>query len=199
MTQAPENVFNGLEFSRTLPETPGVYRMYDAKGDLLYVGKARILRRRVGSYFQKTPEDPRIASMISKVARMEITVVGSDVEALVLESEFIRNQRPRYNIRLKEGSGYPYLHIDTQNPVPKLTILRGNRSAKGRTFGPFPSGYAVREAHDALLKHFKLRTCSDSFFAARNRPCLEYQIGRCSAPCVGLVSREQYRQHVKEV
>lgn len=199
MPASVQNSFSGLEFSRTLPELPGVYRMYDASGVLLYVGKARILRRRVGSYFQKTPEDPRIASMIAKVARMETTVVGSDVEALVLESEFIRTQKPRYNIRLRDGSGYPYLHIDTQNPVPKLTILRGLKATKGRTFGPFPSGFAVREAHDALLKHFKLRTCSDSFFSGRNRPCLEYQIGRCSAPCVGLVSREQYRQQVKEL
>lgn len=195
----PPSVFDGMEFSRTLPETPGVYRMFDAKNDLLYVGKARILRRRVSSYFQKTPDDPRIASMISKVARMEITVVGSEVEALVLESEFIRTQKPRYNIRLRDGSGYPYLHIDTQNPTPKLTIVRGARASKGRSFGPFPSGFAVREAHDALLKHFKLRTCSDTFFASRTRPCLEYQIGRCSAPCVGLVSKEQYRQQVKDV
>lgn len=191
--------FDGLSYARTLPQAPGVYRMYDDKDVLLYVGKARILRRRVSSYFQKTPEDPRIAIMVGKVARMETTVVRSDVEALVLESEFIRTLKPRYNIRLRDSGGYPYLHIDTQNKIPKLTITRGQKASKGKSFGPFPSGYAVREAHDALLKHFKLRTCSDSFFASRSRPCLEYQIGRCTAPCVGLVSAEQYRQQVNDL
>ena len=191
--------FDGLRFAHALPHSPGVYRYYDARNRLLYVGKARDLQKRVLSYFQKTPEDPRIATMVAQVARAEFAVVRTEVEALVLESRLIKEERPHYNIRLREGTGYPYLHLSSHKDVPQLTVHRGRRGKEGRYFGPYPSREAVYKAHEILQKHFGLRTCSDAFFSHRSRPCLEYQIGRCSAPCVGLISQGDYRERVAEL
>ena len=191
--------FDGLRFARTLPHSPGVYRYYDVRDRLLYVGKARDLQKRVSSYFQKVQEDLRIATMVNQIVRAEFTVVRTEVEALVLESRLIKEEKPHYNIRLREGPGYPYLHLSTHKKVPQLTVHRGRRTKEGRFFGPFPSREAVYEAHDLLQKHFGLRTCSDSFFSHRSRPCLEYQIKRCSAPCVGKISPEEYRERVLEI
>lgn len=196
MTTTP---FDGLGFARSLPHDPGIYRYYDAADRLLYVGKARDLQRRVASYFQKTPEDPRIAAMVSQVVRADFAVVGSEVDALVLESRLIKEQRPHFNLRLRDGHGYPYLHLSSDKPVPQLTVHRGKRGGPGRFFGPFPSRDAVHQAHDLLQRHFGLRTCSDSFFSHRSRPCLEYQLGRCSAPCVGLIDPAAYRERVNEL
>jgi len=191
--------FSGLRFAHTLPHMPGIYRYYDARDRLLYVGKAKDLQKRVLSYFQKTPEDPRIATMVAQIARAEFTVVRSEVEALVLESRLIKEENPHYNIRLREGHGYPYLHLSTHKKVPQLTVHRFKRGREGRFFGPFPSRESVYEAHDLLQKHFGLRTCSDHFFSHRSRPCLEYQIGRCSAPCVNKISPEEYQERVAEL
>lgn len=199
-TNAPVPVvFDGVAFSKALPDQPGVYRYFDAQGQLLYVGKARNLRKRVASYFQRTPEDPRIRTMVARIARAEFTVVPTEVDALVLEHRLIKTGRPKYNIQLKEGQGYPYLHLSTHKKVPQLTVARVKKNDGGRYFGPYPSRHAVYEAHDALQKHFKLRTCSDTFFSHRSRPCLEFQIGRCSAPCVGLIDPAEYRQNVAEL
>lgn len=195
----PLTSFDGLAFARTLPHTPGVYRYYDAGGRLLYVGKARDLQRRVSSYFQKTPDDPRIASMVRQVDRATFTVVRTEVEALVLESRLIKVENPRYNIQLRDGHGYPYLHLSTHKAVPQLTVHRGKRGTQGRYFGPFPSREAVYRSHDLLQKHFGLRTCSDVFFSHRTRPCLEYQIGRCTAPCVDLIEHQAYLERVQEL
>lgn len=191
--------FDGLAFAKALPDQPGVYRYFDAKGQLLYVGKARNLKKRVGSYFQRTPEDPRIRAMVSRVARAEFTVVPTEVDALVLEHRLIKTGKPKYNIQLKEGQGYPYLHLSTHKKVPQLTVARIKKNDGGRYFGPYPSRQAVYQAHDALQKHFKLRTCLDTFFSHRSRPCLEFQIGRCSAPCVGLIALEEYRLGVAQL
>lgn len=191
--------FDGLGFARTLPHQPGVYRYYNAAGKLLYVGKARDLQKRVSSYFQKTQEDPRIALMVENIARVEFTIVPTEIDALVLESRLIKVEKPHYNLQLREGSGYPYLHLSTEKDIPQLQVHRGKRGKTGRYFGPFPSRDAVYRSHDLLQKHFGLRTCSDSFFSHRSRPCLEYQIGRCTAPCVELITREAYKDRVKEL
>ena len=188
--------FNGLEFAKTLPSTPGVYRMYGQDDSLLYVGKAKHLRRRVSSYFQKTGLDPRIAIMLSHVSRMEISVTRTEMEALILESRLIKSERPKYNIQLRDDRGYPYIHLSTDKAVPRLSIHRGKRTGNGEFFGPFPSREAVRIGYDQILKTFKLRSCDDVFFANRTRPCLQYQIGRCSAPCVGKISPEDYASAV---
>lgn len=193
------HVFDGLGFAKTLPHQPGVYRYYNAAGKLLYVGKAKDLQKRVSSYFQKTQEDPRIALMVENIARAEFTVVPTEIDALVLESRLIKVEKPHYNLQLREGSGYPYLHLSTDKDIPQLRVHRGKRGKTGRYFGPFPSREAVYRSHDLLQKHFGLRTCSDSFFAHRSRPCLEYQIGRCTAPCVELITREAYKGRVKEL
>lgn len=191
--------FDGMAFAKALPHVPGVYRYYDARGRLLYVGKAKDLQKRVLFYFQKTPEDPRIATMVAQIARAEFAVVRTEVEALVLESRLIKEERPHYNIRLRDGNGYPYLHLSSHKPVPQLTVHRGRRGKDGRYFGPYPSREAVYKAHEILQKHFGLRTCSDAFFSHRSRPCLEHQIGRCSAPCVGIISPADYAERVKEL
>ena len=193
------HAFDGLGFAKTLPHQPGVYRYYNAAGKLLYVGKAKDLQKRVSSYFQKTKEDPRIALMVENIARAEFTVVPTEIDALVLESRLIKVEKPHYNLQLREGSGYPYLHLSTDKDIPQLRVHRGKRGKTGRYFGPFPSREAVYRSHDLLQKHFGLRTCSDSFFAHRSRPCLEYQIGRCTAPCVELITREAYKDRVKEL
>jgi excinuclease ABC subunit C len=191
--------FDGISFARALPHQPGVYRFYNAAGKLLYVGKAKDLQKRVSSYFQKNPEDPRIALMVENIARAEFTVVPTEIDALVLESRLIKEEKPHYNVQLRDGSGYPYLHLSTDKEIPQLRVHRGKRGKTGRYFGPFPSREAVYGSHDLLQKHFGLRTCSDSFFSHRSRPCLEFQIGRCTAPCVGIISTEDYKQRVKEL
>lgn len=191
--------FDGLSFARALPHLPGVYRYYNSAGKLLYVGKAKDLNKRVLSYFQKTPEDPRIAAMVGHVARAEFTVVPTEIDALVLENRLIKVEKPHYNIQLREGSGYPYLHLSTDKKVPQLRVHRGKRGKTGQYYGPFPSRESVYRSHDLLQKHFGLRTCTDTFFANRSRPCLEYQIGRCSAPCVGVISQEDYTRRVQDL
>ena len=191
--------FDGMAFAKTLPSTPGVYRYYDAAGRLLYVGKARDLKRRVSSYFQRTPDDARVASMVSKIRRATFTVVPTEVDALILENRLINEEKPRYNIQMRDGRGYPYLHLSTDKKVPQLRVHYGVRGHTGRYFGPFPSRQAIHESHELLQKHFGLRTCSDVFFAGRSRPCLENQIGRCTAPCVGIISPEGYAERVAEL
>lgn len=199
-TNKHEEPFDGIGFASVLPELPGVYRYYDPKGSLLYVGKARNLQKRVRSYFRGEIEDVRIRHMVSQIARAEFTVVPTEVDALVLESRLIKHDKPRYNIRLREGAGsYPYLYLSTHKKVPQLVVARSKREKQGQYFGPFPSKNAVYQAHDALQKHFGLRTCSDAFFSNRSRPCLEYQIGRCSAPCVGKISQQNYEDQVQQL
>jgi len=207
--------FDGKVFVSTLTGSPGVYRMFNANDDLLYVGKAGNLKKRVGSYFLKPKMDPRIAAMVAQIARMETTVTRTEAEALLLEAQLIKSLKPRYNIVLRDDKSYPYIHLtgaasgravrrsgegDEAPPseaYPRLAFHRGARSAGGRYFGPFPSAGAVRESLDVIQKLFKIRNCEDSYFRNRSRPCLQYQINRCTAPCVGLVSVEGYADNVR--
>jgi len=183
-------------FVKTLPGLPGVYRMYNAAGDALYVGKARSLKKRVHSYTQPEKQPPRIQRMIAQTAHMEFITTHTEEEALLLEANLIKKLKPRYNILLRDDKSFPYILI-TDHEFPQVTKHRGARNAGGEYFGPFASGSAVNETIAILHKTFMLRNCPDTVFAARTRPCLQYQIKRCTAPCVGKASRAEYAQQVE--
>jgi excinuclease ABC subunit C len=188
--------FEPKDFVASLPRRPGVYRMYGADHDLLYVGKARNLRDRVGTYFNPSNVSPKVHALVQQITAIEVTVTHSEVEALLLEYNLIKEHRPRYNVVLRDDKSFPYVHLRSDHEFPKLAFYRGARSQPGRYFGPFPNAGAVRETLQGLQKLFRIRNCRDSFFANRTRPCLQHQIGRCSAPCVGLIDAATYGQDV---
>jgi excinuclease ABC subunit C len=192
----PAPAFDGKAFARGLGTTPGVYRMLGADGSVLYVGKARALRNRVGSYFNATPKSPRTLAMLAQTVAMEVTVTRTEGEALLLENQLIKAHRPRYNVMLRDDKSYPYVLL-TDEPWPRIAFHRGALGVPGKLFGPYPGAGAVRETLGMMHKLFKLRSCEDSVFRNRSRPCLQYQIGRCSAPCVGLVEAGQYADAVR--
>lgn len=190
--------FDPKAFVATLTSRPGVYRMLDAAGEVLYVGKAKDLKRRVGSYFTRGL-NLRIQTMITQVAAIEVMVTQTEGEALLLENNLIKALHPRYNVLLRDDKSYPYLYLSTQDAYPRLAFHRGARGAPGRYFGPYPSSTAVRDTLHLMQQIFPIRQCEDSLFRNRSRPCLQYQIRRCSGPCVpGLIADPDYAQEVQD-
>ena len=194
MTGAP---FDLATFLAALPAKPGVYRMLGADDRILYVGKARHLKNRVSSYFHGRAHADKTQALLVQVERVEVTVTASETEALLLEHNLIKRHRPRYNVLLKDDKSFPFIHL-TAHEYPRLTFFRGTRRLPGRFFGPYPNSAATRETLLLLQKLFRIRPCEDTFFANRSRPCLQYQIQRCSGPCVGLVTQERYAQDVAD-
>lgn len=190
-------VFDSRRFLAGLTSRPGVYRMLNDRSEVLYVGKAGNLKKRISSYFSRQNRDPKTAALVSQIAAIEITVTNTEGEALLLENNLIKELRPRYNIMLRDDKSYPYIHLSSDQTFPRLGFHRGGRSGKGRYFGPYPSAGAVRASLNLLQKVFPVRQCEDSFFRNRSRPCLQHQIKRCTAPCVGLVTPERYAEDVR--
>src|ERR1700722_4641589 len=183
---------------KTLPSQPGVYRMIGAEGTPLYIGKAKDLKKRVTSYTQRARLPVRLQRMVSLVQTLEITVTHTETEALLLEANFIQKFMPPFNILLRDDKSYPYILMTRDHDFPQMLKHRGAKSRKGWYFGPFASGGAVSETLTLLQRGFMLRNCSDSFFASRKRPCLQYHIKRCTAPCVGLVTKEAYAEQTAD-
>jgi excinuclease ABC subunit C len=182
---------------RHLTHRPGTYEMLDAEGRVIYVGKAKDLRRRVSSYFQGRAQNAKTMVMVNAIADVRVTVTRTEAEALMLEYNLIKQHSPRFNVLLRDDKSYPFIHVSTDHPYPRLSFYRGPRRRTGRMFGPYPNAGAVRETLGQLQKLFRLRLCEDSYFANRSRPCLQYQIGRCSAPCVGAISAQDYARDLE--
>lgn len=191
--------FEPKAFLKTVTNQPGVYRMYDAGGTVIYVGKAKDLKKRLSSYFRENVSSRKTEQLVKHIAAIDVTVTHTETEALLLEHNYIKLYQPRYNVLLRDDKSYPYLFL-SQETHPRISMHRGAKHAKGEYFGPFPSSYAVRETLILMQKLFPIRQCEDSVYRNRSRPCLQYQIGRCLGPCVkGLVSDEDYDQQVEYV
>lgn len=190
--------FDGKEYCKNLTGKPGVYRMLDEKETVIYVGKAKNLKNRVSSYFQTSKQhSPKVRSMVAQITAMEVTITHTEKEALILESNLIKQLRPRYNIVLRDDKSYPYIHISTEHKFPRLRFHRGARKGRGQYFGPYPSAGSVRQTLSLLQKLFQVRQCDDSFFNNRSRPCLQHQINRCTAPCVDFIDSDDYKADIR--
>ena len=197
MTNTPGEPFDHKSFLANLTSRPGVYQMIDSQGGVLYVGKARHLKSRVSSYFRTSGLTSKTLAMVNKIHDIRVTVTRGETEALLLEQNLIKSLRPPYNIQLRDDKSYPYILLSEDSEYPRLSFYRGSRRRKGRFFGPYPSANATRETLQLLQKVFRVRQCNDSYFKNRSRPCLQYQIDRCTGPCVNLISPEQYAQDVE--
>ena len=192
-------VFDAKSFLKTVSTQPGVYRMYDASGTVIYVGKAKDLKKRLSSYFRANLPSKKTEALVSAIASIDVTVTHTETEALLLEHNYIQRYQPRYNVLLRDDKSYPYILLSA-HIHPRVSMYRGAKHAKGEYFGPFPSSSSVRETLALMQRIFPLRQCEDSFYNNRSRPCLQYQIGRCLGPCVkGLVSDAEYQQCVDDV
>ena len=188
--------FDIKSFLKNLTQRPGIYKMLNDKGEIIYIGKAKNLKNRVSSYFRSNAVSPKTQAMVAKIVAIEVTVTHTEGEALLLESQLIKRHKPRYNISLRDDKSYPYVFISSFHDFPQLAYHRGAKKRKGQYFGPYPSASAVKETLKLLQKIFPVRQCEDSYYNARSRPCLQHQIERCTAPCVGLISQEQYKSDV---
>jgi excinuclease ABC subunit C len=197
MTSTPQEPFDHKNFLANLTSRPGVYQMVDHQGEVLYVGKARHLKSRVSSYFRASGLTSKTLAMVNKIHDIRVTVTRGETEALLLEQNLIKSLKPPYNIQLRDDKSYPYILLSEDSEYPRLSFYRGSRRRKGRFFGPYPSANATRETLQLLQKVFRVRQCNDSYFKNRSRPCLQYQIDRCTGPCVNLISPEQYAQDVE--
>ena len=197
MNKPSDKHFDGKAFARRLTTAPGVYRMNSADGTALYVGKAHNLRKRVSSYFSRAAMNARTQTMLTQVESIEISVTRTEGEALLLENQLIKELKPRYNVLLRDDKSYPFIYLSAEDDFPRLAFHRGPRRLPGEYFGPFPSAYAVRDSLNQMQKLFRVRQCEDSFFRNRSRPCLQYQIKRCTAPCVELIDAAAYAADVR--
>lgn len=192
-------LFDAKAFLKTVTSQPGVYRMYDAGGTVIYVGKAKDLKKRLSSYFRSNLASRKTEALVAQIQQIDVTVTHTETEALLLEHNYIKLYQPRYNVLLRDDKSYPFIFL-SGDTHPRLAMHRGAKHAKGEYFGPFPNGYAVRETLALLQKIFPIRQCENSVYRNRSRPCLQYQIGRCLGPCVeGLVSEDEYAQQVAYV
>ncbi|MCL5255820.1 MAG: excinuclease ABC subunit UvrC [Gammaproteobacteria bacterium] len=196
MQESITESFDSKEFIRNLTHQPGVYRMYDSADDVIYVGKAKDLKKRVSSYFRKQLDSVKTQALVNQIARIDVTVTNTEVEALILENSFIKTYLPRYNVLLRDDKSYPYIFISAHEH-PRIAYHRGARREKGEYFGPFPNGGAVRESLRLVQKLFPVRQCDDSYYKARSRPCLQHQLKRCLAPCVGIADEQEYQEQVR--
>ena len=190
-------MFDHKTFLRNVGEAPGIYQMFDEAESLLYVGRAKNLKKRLSSYFRSTGLPIKTAAMMKKVTNIQVTLTHTENEALILESNLIKKHKPHYNILLRDSKSYPFIHIDTSHEFPRLSFYRGDRSQPGRYFGPYPGVAAIRDTLALLQKVLPVRQCDDVFFSNRSRPCLQHQIKRCSAPCVGLITKENYAKDIE--
>ncbi|WP_154223261.1 excinuclease ABC subunit UvrC [Marinicella rhabdoformis] len=190
--------FDAKSYIKDLPQAPGIYQMLDINGEIIYVGKARSLKSRVASYFNGKAKDNKTMKLVQSIANMRHHLTRSESEALILENQLIKKHTPKYNVLLKDGKSYPYIYASIgEDSFPRIEFRRGSKKAKGRYFGPYPSAQSVRQTLHFLQKTFKVRQCNNSTFENRSRPCLQHQINRCTAPCVGLVSKEDYKKQLK--
>ncbi len=198
MQQPPDTTeaFDADLFLKNASTQAGVYRMYDDNQQLLYVGKAKNLKKRLSSYFRKTGLSIKTQALVKQIQHIETTITHTESEALLLESNLIKEHQPRYNILLRDDKSYPYIYVSDKDDFPQIVVHRGARRRKGRYLGPYPSATAVRESLQFIHKLFKIRQCEDSYFSNRSRPCLQYQIKRCTAPCVGFISKQDYRADI---
>ena len=190
--------FDAKAFLAKAPTRPGVYDMRDQQGATLYIGKAKNLKSRLSSYFRAKGLTTKTMALVSKIADIQLTITNSETEALLLEQNLIKDRKPPYNILLRDDKSYPFIFLSGYHEYPRIDLHRGRKNKTGDYFGPYPSGLAVKETLHLLQKVFKVRQCEDNYFRNRTRPCLQYQIGRCKGPCVGLVSTEEYQQDVQD-